>query len=258
MEARILVGCCGFPVARKKYFEKLGVVEVQQTFYKLPRPETVKKWREEAPPGFIYTMKAWQAVTHPPTSPTWRKAGLDLKSVDPNRYGFLRPTPENFEAWRKTLEIARILEAEFIVVQTPPSFGFSEENVSNALEFFRKIERDPRIEVGWEPRGSWRKYPEAVKMIVEETGTVHVVDPFKWWPPVDLGKTRTVYLRLHGRGERETNYNYIYTKEDYIELCNVIREAISKGAEKVYVMFNNKHMFKNAIEFKEYVTSSCS
>jgi len=46
------IGCCGFPVARPKYFGEFSVVEIQQTFYNLPRMTTAEKWREEAPKGF--------------------------------------------------------------------------------------------------------------------------------------------------------------------------------------------------------------
>ncbi|MEK6665225.1 MAG: hypothetical protein AABZ20_02215 [candidate division NC10 bacterium] len=32
----IKVGCCGWPVAPAKYFEALGPVEIQESFYNLP------------------------------------------------------------------------------------------------------------------------------------------------------------------------------------------------------------------------------
>jgi len=55
----IKIGCCGFPVARKKYYEVFSVVEIQQTFYQLPKPETARKWREEALFDFEFAMKTW-------------------------------------------------------------------------------------------------------------------------------------------------------------------------------------------------------
>jgi uncharacterized protein YecE (DUF72 family) len=64
------VGCCGFPRGRKEYFRQFRLVEVQQTFYKMPDLETAIKWRQEAPTDFEFTLKAWQLITHPPTSPT--------------------------------------------------------------------------------------------------------------------------------------------------------------------------------------------
>lgn len=56
---KIFVGCCGFPVNKKEYFKNFEVVEIQQTFYQPPEKiETIKKWREEAPSNFEYTLKA--------------------------------------------------------------------------------------------------------------------------------------------------------------------------------------------------------
>jgi len=69
-------GCCGFPVGMKKYFENFDVVEVQKTFYKPPSQKTAEKWRKNAPENFEFTIKAWQVITHPPSSPTYRKAEL--------------------------------------------------------------------------------------------------------------------------------------------------------------------------------------
>jgi len=80
----IKVGCCGFPVARKEYFKNFSLVEVQQTFYKPPRMETAFKWRSAAPPEFEFAVKAWQLITHAPSSPTYRKAGIDV--TDENNF----------------------------------------------------------------------------------------------------------------------------------------------------------------------------
>ncbi|MGB9880578.1 MAG: DUF72 domain-containing protein, partial [Anaerolineae bacterium] len=48
----IHIGCCGFPVARNKYYERFSLVELQETFYRLPRLETVEGWRQQAPADF--------------------------------------------------------------------------------------------------------------------------------------------------------------------------------------------------------------
>lgn len=46
---RVKVGVCGFRGGMKDYFSQFRLVEVQQTFYKMPRLETVQRWRREAP-----------------------------------------------------------------------------------------------------------------------------------------------------------------------------------------------------------------
>jgi hypothetical protein len=47
----INVGCCGYPAATKKYYDRFNLVEINRTFHKFPKITTVKKWREEAPKG---------------------------------------------------------------------------------------------------------------------------------------------------------------------------------------------------------------
>lgn len=60
------IGWCGFPVAQKRYYGALPCVEVQQTFYQPPQSSTLRRWRNEAPEGFLFTVKAWQFITHHP------------------------------------------------------------------------------------------------------------------------------------------------------------------------------------------------
>ena len=85
---RIKVGCCGFSSSRKDYFSQFKLVEVQQTFYKMPRLETALRWRGEVPADFEFTLKAWQLITHPPTSPPYRKAGIKLLLGAEEHYTF--------------------------------------------------------------------------------------------------------------------------------------------------------------------------
>src|SRR5688572_28141747 len=67
------LGMCGFTIGAAAYFRQFPVVEVQQTFYDPPPLTTVQKWREQAPPQFEFTMKAWQVITHYAKSSTYRR-----------------------------------------------------------------------------------------------------------------------------------------------------------------------------------------
>ncbi|MET1100860.1 MAG: DUF72 domain-containing protein, partial [Pyrodictiaceae archaeon] len=232
----LIIGCCGFPVAKKKYLEKLRSVEIQQTFYELPSEQLLKKWRTELPDWFVINMKAWQAITHPPGTPTWRRAKTKIPSELKDRYGFLRTTKENLEAWDKIAKAAKILEARVVVIQTPPSFKCAvKDHVENARSFFSVIEKDGFV-VGWEPRGDWMKKPECqkeVRKIVENTGIIHIVDPFKYKP---VALSETLYFRLHGRNG-EVNYRYKYSSRDFDELTNIIAKMVKSGGniKKIYI-----------------------
>ncbi|HEU5434426.1 MAG TPA: DUF72 domain-containing protein, partial [Thermomicrobiales bacterium] len=56
--------------------EKLGiyaayfpVVEVNTTYYRVPRREMVERWVERTPPGFIFDVKPPRALTSTPEAP---------------------------------------------------------------------------------------------------------------------------------------------------------------------------------------------
>jgi len=61
MRAEVKVGCCGFVLSQQEYFKHFNHIEIQQTFYQLPRLQTAEKWRKIAPAGFEFTM----ATDHP-------------------------------------------------------------------------------------------------------------------------------------------------------------------------------------------------
>lgn len=250
MEVR--VGCCGWCVrgGKQAYFKRFGAVEVQETFYKLPRPETARRWREQAPDGFVFTMKAWQAVTHPPTSPTWRRAGVTVPKSKQGRYGFLRPTDENLEAWERSMEVAEAMDARVVIVQTPASFGYSRENAGNVEEFFSTVKRGG-VEVGWEPRGTWREHLDEVKRLCDRLDLIHVVDPFRLQP---VSRHPTAYYRLHGIGGKEVNYSYKYTAGDLKRLLEMVEAEEERGRERLYVMFNNVAMAEDARRFKRLLS----
>ena len=46
------------------YAERFKAVELNNTFYRLPKPEMVESWKSQVPPDFRFTMKASQGITH--------------------------------------------------------------------------------------------------------------------------------------------------------------------------------------------------
>ena len=46
------------------YADTFETVELNTSFYHLPKPETFTKWQEQAPPGFRYAVKAPRFITH--------------------------------------------------------------------------------------------------------------------------------------------------------------------------------------------------
>ncbi len=228
---RVRVGCCGFPKSRRQYFSIFNLVEVQQTFYRPPPVETVLKWRKEAPADFEFTVKAWQLITHPPSSPTYRRLGWKVSPAEAQQCGFFRPTAEVLKAWEKTRDIAQALGARVVVFQTPASFVDCAQNIENMQIFFKKLGQENFLFV-WEPRGRWSD--KSVSFLCQELRLTHCVDPLER-PPL-WGDFR--YFRLHGG----PNYKHKYTDEELRRLRDMVDT-------ETYVLFNNIEMYDDALRF---------
>ncbi len=232
----------------RKYFQRFKLVEIQRTFYSLPKPETAKKWRELAPKDFEFTAKAWQLITHPPSSPTYRRAKIEIGEEKRENYGYFKPTKEVNEAWRRTREAIDALEATVVVFQCPSSFKSTEENISNLRNFFSTIERGAH-RCAWEPRGEWDS--ELVRELCEELNLIHCVDPL-FQEPTTGGEI--AYLRLHGaRRDGRIDYKYKYTEADLERLAGICRELLRVN-EEVYCLFNNASMLDDARRFREILS----
>ena len=193
----IKTGCCGFPKGMQHYFEEFRLVELQTTFYKLPRLETARKWRAMAPRNFEFTLKVSQLITHEPRSPTYRRSGIKIPEDKEAVYGSFRPTEEVFSAWEGTKEICEALESRIVVFQCPASFKPTAEHVKNMKEFFssirRRTVRDRSLELVWEPRGRWDA--RVIGELCEDLKLSHCTDPFA----ADVvHATQIAYFRLHG------------------------------------------------------------
>ena len=46
------------------YAREFDTVEINNSFYRLPEEKTFQKWRELAPAGFIFAVKASRFITH--------------------------------------------------------------------------------------------------------------------------------------------------------------------------------------------------
>ena len=215
------------------------MVELQDPFYEMPSPALAAKWRAEAPPQFRFCLKAWQMITHTPSSPTYRRLKSGVSASEQNLYGSFRPTEQVRLAWERTAEVARTLEAAVVLFQCPKSFDPTAEHVRDFRAFFRGIERGCSL-FAWEPRGEWPA--ELVKGLCAEFDLLHCVDPL-------FGESlhgETIYWRLHGRG----GYRYVYTDDELTELAQRAKQHAANG-RTVYVLFNNIAMAKDALRFQE-------
>jgi uncharacterized protein YecE (DUF72 family) len=244
-ETRCFVGCCGWTEAQARYVVNFPTIELQTTFYQPPAIAVAKRWKSQAPPGFRFCLKAWQLITHTPSSPTYRRLKSGISATERDFYGSFQPTEHVWLAWERTREVAQVLQADVIVFQCPKSFLPTRGNTGNLRRFFHHVQRDNRI-FAWEPRGEdWR--PELIRDVCAENNLIHCVDPFK----SDPVSGDTLYWRLHGK----TGYHYRYTDEDLIELdARLHARAHLLGPN--YIMFNNIYSRQDAQRFQQRQTAS--
>lgn len=228
------IGCCGFPCAKTKYYKIFPVVELQNTFYTIPKLTLLTKWRKDAPADFEFIIKAPQFITHPATSPTYRRANIELKN--PDHYGFFKPTPEVRKLWATVLTEAEILKAKIVLFQTPASFQPTVENIKNFKNFFYKIEYKDLILV-WESRGNWQ--PKLVKRLCREFNLIDCVDPFLREPTAG----KILYFRLHGG----KGYRQKYSAKELKWLTTLIKKKDG------YILFNNIYMLDDARQLQEMI-----
>ncbi|MEM3437475.1 MAG: DUF72 domain-containing protein [Nitrososphaerales archaeon] len=242
----IITGCCGNAgLSLKCYSENFKAIEIQSTFYKLPSVKTVENWRQQVKRDFIFNVKAFQGITHPISSPTWRKAGSQKPIEKVENYGHLKPNDQNFKCWTNTVKICKALNARVCIIQLPPSFVCNEENAKNIVEFFKNVERPFTIAIEVRHR-SWYDHKEMLKQSLKKIEAIHIVDPLTRSPFL---KGEIGYYRLHGLSKK-LDYRYQYRDEDLLKL---LREIKRIGCQESFVMFNNLSMREDAIRFKGLV-----
>jgi len=241
MTATVHLGCCGWSYLnekefaaqiKRKYASKLqayarlfNTVEINSTFYRLPRLSTAQKWRQEADamnPKFEFTVKAYQGITH-----LHRFGGISV-----SLFGQLK-------------EICTALGASVLLFQSPASFRPTEAALKAMKSFLQKVDRKDLICV-WEPRGMWYDNPGLLAEVCEECGLVHCVDPFRNEPLV-FGPSKIAYFRLHGFG-KTSMYNYDFSEEELQRLRSILH-SLPQSVRRIYIMFNNVSCYENAMEF---------
>ncbi|MHC4737450.1 MAG: DUF72 domain-containing protein [Planctomycetota bacterium] len=202
-----------------KYFDS---VEVNNTFYQLPKQQSVKKWYVQAPKNFIYTVKANRYITH-------------IKR--------LKDATETLERFFKIVELLKEKLGP-VLYQLPPSL---QKDLDLLGSFIRLLPRN-RIAVFEFRHNSW--YAEDTFELLNkfEVGfCVHDM-PAKQTPRIITGDI--IYIRFHGSTGR---YSGNYTKSALKEWVHWLKEQ-NKKAHRIYIYFNNDFnafAVENAKQLKE-------
>ncbi len=204
-----------------RYFD---TVEINNTFYRLPAERTFDAWREQAPAGFVYAVKASRYITH------------------------VRRLRDCAEPLARFLDRARRLGPHLgpILYQLPPRW---KPNIERLAQFVALLPSDlVHVFEFRDPR--W--FTSQVLDLLREHGMTFCI-----FHMPDLETPRevtsdTVYVRLHGAGDL---YMGSYPDDILRKWAEQIR-AWREVGHTVYVYFNNDafgNAVRNALTLKRFL-----
>jgi uncharacterized protein YecE (DUF72 family) len=174
-----LIGCSGFPVPATRYLKEFALAEVADTFLGVPGPAIVRRWRREAPTGFVFTALAPREVSAEHFKPS---AAADA-------------------AWEAFLPVARDLDARAVVVLSAPETTSSKPNRAAVRAFFERVGSTAGAPLVWEPPPAWDlKDAEAT---VKDLSVLVARDPLRH--PA-FGKVPRGYYRMTGPAGYKSRY----------------------------------------------------
>ncbi len=189
-----------------KYFK---TVEINNSFYRLPKKQTLKKWHEQTPGNFRFTMKGSQYITH-------RK-----KLVDDDN---LRSGLNNFY---NTVEVLGG-KLGCILWQLPGNLHRNDKKLDT---FCSRLSTDFKNVMEFRHR-SW--FAEPIMGILSKHQVSYCIISAPDDLPEDMHiTTDTGYMRFHGKSQW---YNYNYSDDELQDWSIKIKKM---SAPRIYIYFNN-------------------
>ena len=163
---------------------RLSTIEINGSFYSLQRPEYYARWRDETPPGFVFSVKGGRYITH-------MKRLREIEAPVANFFG------------SGIDELGDKLGP--FLWQFPPSFAFDPGRFAS---FFELLPRDTSmlgmpgrsrpLRHAFEIRHPSFETPAFVALLREHDVGLVVADTAGRWPLAEDVTSDFVYVRLHG------------------------------------------------------------
>jgi len=218
------------------YSQHFSCVELNFTYYGIPKPHVIAGMIRSTPPGFEFTIKANKATTH---------------DLDTSVLGEFK---DGIEPARAMHRLAGVL------CQFPYGFRNTQDNRAYLAKLAADM-REYRMIIEFR-HNSWIT-PPVFDFLREHNLAYCSVDEPKLAelvPPEAVATSDIAYVRFHSRdaskwfrGGSKDRYDYLYTKEELEEWLPRIHKLASE-AERTYIFFNNchaGHAAVNATEFKQ-------
>ena len=189
------------------YAEQFDTVEINNSFYRLPKPGTFDKWRDQAPPGFRYAVKANRFLTQ----------AKKLKDCE--------------EPVERMMAPARHLGETLgpILYQLPPMLGLD----LGRLETFLALLPADLTHVFEFRDKSW--YTERTLALLERFGAGFVAHDFPGAASPRWAAGTIAYVRLHGGAGK---YYGRYPDQALLEWSDWLVEQ-AKAGRSAWAYFNN-------------------
>lgn len=223
----------------EEYAGHFPVVELDTSFYAIPRQQTILNWIEKTPDRFQFFPKAYSVMTlHKPYEEEFDSMQDVFDAfltafkpmLDQNRVkAFLFQFPPNFDCVKKHVNYLRYVKTKMLDLPVAVEFRnpswFSETNTERTLAFLK--------DAGW------------ANVVVDQPQT-----PNNSVPMVrDVTSPALSVIRLHGRnyegwlGENVTDWRaertlYDYTLDELKELSEWVKQ-LNQDAKEVCIIFNN-------------------
>jgi len=207
------------------YAEHYGTVELNASFYRLPKPQTFENWRKRTPDTFLWAVKANRYITH-------------IKR--------LRDAQEPLERFFSSVELLKEKLGP-ILIQLPPSLSF-DEAVFNQFCQHLKGNRRYALEVR---HPSWAQ-ERAMDILRDNNIALCISDTAGRYPYIEEDTSTFIYVRLHGSKKL---YASEYTEEELQAYARKIRD----WPKDTYLYFDNDYKgyaIKNAKRLKEILELS--
>jgi uncharacterized protein YecE (DUF72 family) len=204
--------------------ERFDTVELNTSFYRIPKPESVDRWQEQTPDHFLFALKLWRGITH------YRKLNNSREFIARFLLTADRLVPERRAP---------------ILVQLPPSQGKDIPKLQAFVDDWR-AEAGDHWRLAFEFRNpSWLS-PDVVDALNRNSAALCLHDMANAAPVAIAGTADFVYVRRHGAGEGR--YAGSYSPEQLDRDAQAIKDWRDQGKD-VFVYFNNDiggHAFYNA------------
>jgi uncharacterized protein YecE (DUF72 family) len=178
----------------KAYSEVFNFVEVNYTFYEYPDNRKVEQWRRNVPDTFTFAVRCHQDLTH--------------------RIGF-KPVDAAYYVLGRMVTYCEILDAPFLVLETPARYVLNQEEVDRARDFFSSTNMKG-VRLVWEARAP---ITASVIDLMRDFNATQCVDLSMETPSVE---SDVVYSRLFGKGKHNI---YQFTDDELL--------AVDKKIEKI-------------------------